>query len=67
MGYDVNHFYPMGYDHRGMSMPMHSGGYDMSMDTYMPQSTSSSARSRNSNNVNRNFVLFVFEIVHLDI
>lgn len=51
MGYDPSHFYPMGYDHRSMPMSMHGGGYDIPMEMYMPPSTSSSSRSRNSNDV----------------
>ena len=48
MGYDPSSFYPIGYDYRGMPLPMHSGGYDMPMDMYLPQSNSySSSRSRN--------------------
>lgn len=48
MGYDPSSFYQMGYDYRGMPLPMHSGGYDMPMDMYLPQSSSySSSRSRN--------------------
>jgi hypothetical protein len=58
MGYDPVGFYPMGYDHRGMSMPMHGGAYDMPMDMYLPQSTSSmSSRSRNSTDVRFNFLI----------
>ena len=53
MGYDPTNFYPMGYDHRGMPIPMHGGGYDTPMDMYFPQSTSSiSSRSRNATDVN---------------
>jgi hypothetical protein len=49
MGYDPTGFYPMGYDHRSMPMSMHGGSYDIPMDMYLPQSTSSmSSRSRNS-------------------
>ncbi len=58
MGYDPVGFYPIGYDHRGMSMPMHGGAYDMPMDMYLPQSTSSmSSRSRNSTDVRFNFLI----------
>lgn len=53
MAYDPSSFYPMGYDHCGMSIPMHSGGYDTPMDMYLPQSTScTSSRSRNTTDVN---------------
>jgi hypothetical protein len=53
MGYDPTGFYPIGYDHRGMPIPMHSGGYDIPMDMYLPQPTSSiSSRSRNPTDVN---------------
>ncbi len=56
MGYDPTGFYPIGYDHRGMPIPMHSGGYDIPMDMYLPQPTSSiSSRSRNPTDVNWNF------------
>lgn len=58
MGYDSSSFYPMGYDHRGMPVSMHSGGYDMPMDMYLPQPTSLvSSRSRNPADVNENFLL----------
>jgi hypothetical protein len=53
MAYDPNGYYPMGYDHRGMPLPMHGGGYDVPMDMYLSQPTSSiPSRSRNSNDVN---------------
>ncbi|CAF1656003.1 unnamed protein product, partial [Adineta ricciae] len=49
MSYDLNSFYPMGYDHRGMPISMHGGVYDAPMDMYPSQSiTSSSSRSRNN-------------------
>ena len=52
MNYDPTNFYSMGYDHRGMSLSMYGGNYDMSMDMYLPQSNSySAARSRNSTDV----------------
>ncbi len=60
MAYDPSSFYPMGYDHRGMPVPIHSGSYEAPMDMYHPQSTSSiSSRSRNPTDVNSN--LFAFE------
>jgi len=53
MSYDPTGFYPMGYDHRGMPIPIHGTGYDIPMDMYLPQPTSSgSSRSRNPNDVN---------------
>ncbi|UJR26435.1 hypothetical protein I4U23_007766 [Adineta vaga] len=49
MSYDPNSFYPLTYDHRGMPISMHGGGYDFQMDMYPPQCTSStSSRSRNT-------------------
>jgi hypothetical protein len=57
MSYDPNGFYPMGYDHRGMPVPMH-GGYEAPVDMYFPQPTSSqSSRSRNTTDVNNKFYL----------
>ncbi len=53
MGYDPSSFYPIGYDHRGMPIPIHPGGYDVPMDMYLPQPPSSTAsRSRNPTDVN---------------
>ncbi|CAF4391107.1 unnamed protein product [Rotaria socialis] len=51
MAYDPTTFYPMGYDHRGMPIPMYGAGYEVPMDMYYPQPTSSmpSSRSRNVN------------------
>jgi hypothetical protein len=58
MGYDPAGFYSMGYDHRGIPIPMHSGAYDIPMDMYLPQSTSSiSSRSRNPTDVRENFLI----------
>jgi len=54
MGYDPSSFYSMGYDHRGMPISMHGGGYDVPMDMYLPQPpTSTSSRSRNPTDVNK--------------
>lgn len=52
MAYDPATFYSMGYDHRGMPIPMHGSGYEVPMDMYYSQPPSSmSSRSRNVANV----------------
>jgi hypothetical protein len=56
MAYDPTGFYPMGYDHRGLPMPMHSGSYENPMDMYLPQSAAPlSSRSRNPTEVSAKF------------
>ena len=56
MTYDPAAYYPMGFDHRNMPVPMHGGAYEVPMDLYFPQSgPSMSCRSRNPTDVNQNF------------
>lgn len=68
MSYDPTGFYPMGYDHRGMPISMHSGGYDVPMDMYLlPPTSSTSSRSRNPTDVNSNFWNNKIDIVLFDL
>lgn len=60
MAYDPTGYYPAGYDHRGMPIPMHGGGYDVPLDMYYPQPAYPvSSRSRNPTDVDKHFFFFV--------
>jgi hypothetical protein len=53
MGYNTSRFYPIGYDHSGMPIPLHGGGYDVPINMDLSQLVSSTpSHSRNPTDVN---------------